>query len=71
MNWSAIWQRAWGSLQSFYSPGIIAGLAVAFLIAGALNVFVPKAFVLRFLGARSNKFLAYSLAIAAGIILSV
>lgn len=71
MNWTAIWQRAWDSLHSFYSPGIMAGLVAAFLIAGALNVFVPKSFVLKFLGPRSNKFLAYSLAIAAGIILSV
>ncbi len=71
MNWSAVWQRALDSLQSFYSPGIMAGLATAFLIAGALNVFVPKSFVLKFLGPRSNQFLAYSLAIAAGIILSV
>ena len=49
----------------------MAGLAAAFLIAGALNVFVPKSFVLKFLGPRSNQFLAYSLAITAGIILSV
>jgi hypothetical protein len=49
----------------------MAGLTAAFLIAGALNIFVPKSFILKFLGAKSNKFLAYSLAITAGIIISV
>ena len=71
MNWADVPGRAWSFLTGFYSPGVILGLVVAFFIAGGLNVFVPKSLVLRFLGPRTNKLLSYSVAILAGIIISV
>ena len=46
-------------------------LVPAFFIAGAIAVFVSQASVMKFLGAKANKFLAYGVASVSGTILAV
>jgi len=46
-------------------------LVPAFFIAGAISVFVSQASVMKYLGARANKVLAYGVASVAGSILAV
>jgi len=46
-------------------------LVPAFFIAGAISVFVSQASVIKYFGARANKFLAYSVASVSGTILAV
>lgn len=46
-------------------------LVPAFFIAGAISVFVSQASVMRYFGAKANKFLAYSVASMSGTILAV
>ena len=46
-------------------------LVPAFFIAGAIVVFVNKASVMKYFGARANKFLSYSVASVSGSILAV
>lgn len=46
-------------------------LVPAFFIAGAIAVFVSQASVMKYLGARANKFLAYGVASVSGTILAV
>ena len=46
-------------------------LVPAFLIAGAIAVFVSQASVMKYLGAKANKVLAYSVASVSGTILAV
>jgi uncharacterized membrane protein YraQ (UPF0718 family) len=46
-------------------------LVPAFFIAGAISVFVSQASVMKYLGARANKILAYGVASVSGTILAV
>lgn len=46
-------------------------LAPAFFIAGAISVFVSQASVMKYFGAKANKFLSYSVAAVSGTILAV
>ena len=46
-------------------------LIPAFFIAGAIGVFVSQASVMRYLGAKANKVLAYGVASVSGTILAV
>lgn len=46
-------------------------LVPAFFIAGAIGVFVSQASVLKFLGPKANKVLAYGVASVSGVILAV
>ncbi len=46
-------------------------LVPAFFIAGAIGVFVSQASVMKYLGARANKVLAYGVAVVSGTILAV
>ncbi len=46
-------------------------LVPAFFIAGAISVFVSQASVMKYLGARANKFLAYGVASISGSVLAV
>lgn len=46
-------------------------LVPAFLIAGAISVFVSQASVIKYFGAEANKFLAYGVASVSGTILAV
>jgi len=60
------------SLVKWYArEHVILCLVPAFLIAGAIGVFVRQAAVLRYLGAKANKFLAYSVASVSGSVLAV
>jgi uncharacterized protein len=46
-------------------------LIPAFFIAGAISVFISQASVIKYFGAKANKFLAYSVASVSGTILAV
>ena len=46
-------------------------LVPAFFIAGAISVFVSQASVIKYFGAKANKFIAYSVASVSGTILAV
>jgi uncharacterized membrane protein YraQ (UPF0718 family) len=46
-------------------------LIPAFFIAGAIGVFVSQASVMKYLGAKANKFLAYTVASVSGTVLAV
>ncbi len=46
-------------------------LVPAFFIAGGISVFVSQASVMRYLGAKANKVLAYAVAAIAGTVLAV
>ena len=46
-------------------------LVPAFFIAGAISVFVSQASVMKYLGARANKVLAYGVASVSGSVLAV
>lgn len=50
---------------------VILCLIPAFFIAGAIGVFVSQAAVMKYLGARANKFMAYGVASVSGAILAV
>ncbi len=50
---------------------VILCLIPAFFIAGAIGVFVSQASVMRFLGARANRVLAYGVASVSGTVLAV
>jgi uncharacterized protein len=50
---------------------VILCLVPAFFIAGAVGVFVSQASVMKYLGPRANKFLAYGVASVSGTILAV
>ncbi|MEW5896048.1 MAG: permease [Candidatus Omnitrophota bacterium] len=50
---------------------VILCLAPAFFIAGAISVFISQAAVIKYLGVRANKVLAYTVAAVSGTILAV
>ena len=50
---------------------VILCLVPAFFIAGAISVFVSQASVIKYFGAKANKFIAYSVASVSGTILAV
>jgi len=50
---------------------VILCLLPAFFIAGAISVFVSQASVMKYFGAKANKFLSYSVASVSGTILAV
>jgi uncharacterized membrane protein YraQ (UPF0718 family) len=60
------------SLAKWYArQHVVFCLIPAFFIAGAIAVFINKAAVLRYLGARANKVLAYGVASVSGTVLAV
>lgn len=58
-------------LKWYAQEHVLLCLVPAFFIAGAIGVFVSQASVIRYLGARANKVLAYGLASVSGTILAV
>ena len=54
-----------------FSANVLTGLIPAFLIAGAIAVFVSQASVIKYLGFQANKFISYGAATLSGIILMV
>lgn len=58
-------------LHLYMHKHVIFCLVPAFFIAGAISVFVSKASVIKYFGAKANKFLSYSVASVSGVILAV
>jgi len=58
-------------LKSYAREHVVLCLLPAFFIAGAISVFVRKDSVMKYLGARANKALAYGVASVSGSILAV
>ncbi|MBN1940364.1 MAG: permease [Candidatus Aminicenantes bacterium] len=58
-------------LQEYARMHVLFCLVPAFFIAGAISVFVKKQSVIRYLGPKANKFVAYSVASVSGTILAV
>jgi hypothetical protein len=71
MSFMEILIRARDFLLTCFSLNVLTGLIPAFLLAGALAVFVSRALVLKYPGAKTNKFVSYSIATVAGIVFSV
>lgn len=58
-------------LKWYAREHVLLCLVPAFFIAGAISVFVSQASVMKYLGARANKFLAYGVASVSGTVLAV
>lgn len=58
-------------LQEYARAHVLTCLVPAFFIAGAISVFVSQASVMKYLGPKANKFLAYGVASISGTILAV
>lgn len=65
-GWEALYLARWYAREH-----VIFCLIPAFFIAGAIAVFVSKASVMKYLGARANKALAYGVASVSGSVLAV
>jgi len=57
--------------QDYARQHVLLCLVPAFLIAGAIGVFIKSDSVLKYLGAKSNKFIAYAVASVSGSVLAV
>ncbi|MCK4600968.1 MAG: permease, partial [Phycisphaerae bacterium] len=58
-------------VKDYARQHVLLCLVPAFFIAGAISVFLSQASVMKYLGARANKFLAYGVASVSGTILAV
>jgi len=58
-------------LNEYSRQHILTCLLPAFFIAGAISVFIKKDYILRYLGPKAKKYIAYSLASVSGAILAV
>lgn len=72
------WDRfTWGIMEALHltkwyaREHVLLCLAPAFFIAGAIGVFVSQASVMKYLGAKANKVLAYGVAAVSGSVLAV
>lgn len=63
--------EAFMMLQEYARQHVLTCLVPAFFIAGAIAVFVSQAAVLKYFGAKANKFLSYSVASVSGSVLAV
>ena len=63
--------EAFMMLQEYARMHVLFCLVPAFFIAGAISVFVKKESVIRYLGPKANKLVAYSVASVSGTILAV
>jgi uncharacterized membrane protein YraQ (UPF0718 family) len=63
--------EAFMMLQDYARKHVLTCLIPAFFIAGAIAVFVSQASVIKYFGAKANKFLSYSVASVSGTILAV
>lgn len=71
IRWVSALIEALHLLRWYAREHVILCLVPAFFIAGAISVFVNQASVMRYLGARANKALAYGVASVSGTILAV
>lgn len=67
---NALWEALY-LVQWYAREHVLLCLVPAFFIAGAVGVFVSQAAVMKYLGPRANKLLAYGVASVAGSILAV
>lgn len=67
---NAVWESFY-LLQDYAREHVLLCLVPAFFIAGAVAVFVSQAAVMKYLGARANKVLAYGVASVSGSVLAV
>lgn len=63
--------EAFVMLHEYAREHVLTCLIPAFFIAGAISVFISKAAVMKYFGARANKWLSYSIASISGTILAV
>ena len=63
--------EAFALLQEYARQHVLLCLIPAFFIAGAISVFVSKASVIKYFGAKAKKILSYSIASISGTILAV
>jgi len=63
--------EAFFMLQDYARAHVLTCLVPAFFIAGAIAVFVSQGAVLKYLGAKANRVLAYSVASVSGTVLAV
>jgi uncharacterized protein len=63
--------EAFALVKWYAREHVILCLVPAFFIAGAISVFVSQASVMKYFGAKANKFLSYSVASVSGTILAV
>lgn len=59
------------ALQEYLSAHVLTCLIPAFFIAGAIAVFVSKQSILRYFGAKTKKYISYSIASISGAVLAV
>lgn len=59
------------ALQEYLSAHVLTCLIPAFFIAGAIAVFVSKQSILKYFGARTKKYISYSIASVSGSVLAV
>jgi len=74
MGWTRLKAAVWESLylvRWYAREHVLLCLVPAFFIAGAIGVFVSQASVMKYLGAKANKVLAYGVASVSGTILAV
>jgi hypothetical protein len=71
MTFAGVLNSGIQALIEYLSAHVLTCLVPAFFIAGAIAVFVSQAGVMRYFGAKTNKFLAYSVASVSGTILAV
>jgi uncharacterized protein len=72
MNWAvSALQGGLASLVSYLAAHVLLCLVPAFFIAGALSALVPQQSIIRFLGPRAPKWIAYPAAAGAGSLLAV
>jgi uncharacterized membrane protein YraQ (UPF0718 family) len=64
-------QGGWNALLEYLSAHVLTCLIPAFLIAGAIAVFISQASVLKYFGPQAKKLLSYSVASVSGTILAV
>ncbi len=73
-GWARLKQAVWESLylvRWYAQEHVLLCLVPAFFIAGAIAVFVSHASVMKYLGARAHKALAYGVASVSGTVLAV
>jgi uncharacterized protein len=63
--------EALGLVQWYAKEHVLLCLIPAFFIAGAISVFISQASVMKYLGVKANKVLAYSVASVSGSVLAV
>jgi uncharacterized membrane protein YraQ (UPF0718 family) len=59
------------ALQEYLSAHVLTCLIPAFFIAGAIAVFVSKQAILKYFGAKTKKYISYSIASVSGAVLAV